>query len=1060
MRLALSARLVFASSLLCYPAVVLAQFNSSIEGVVTDRSGGVVPNASVTVVNIETNVPRRVTTSAAGFYRVVDLGLGTYNVLVESRGFKTTEQKSVQVAAGQTARVDVVLDVGSLGEKVTVEAQVPQVETDQGRVSGTITTQQLKGLPLNGNNLYNLLAIQPGVSGRGLAATFGAGGGGANNDSFAAENQPEINASGQRVESNGYSLDDSSVNSAARGGVANITPNPDSIAEVRVVANNFSAVNGRSSGGQIEMVSKSGTNEFHGGVNELFENNTIGDRNEFEASVPVFRRNQFGYYVGGPILRNRTFFFTSFNGLRQSGARGQVYTVETAQLRSYVVQNFPNSIAAKLMANYGPAVDANYGFRVLAPVAGGLSLPANLPALGNVRFAPAAYRNGQQFSGRIDHQLRPGKDNLYVNFYRTWAETLNGGIRPAFDRPGNEYGTFISLNEIHIFAPNLLNEFRANMMRVVGTSVFPPNAQVPAITVSGITGFSTNGYPSGYFQTNLNYKDVFSWVRNSHTIKAGGELRRVRANSINTSNFIPSYTFSNVLTFAADNATQQTRLVNPTTGLPAVNEVGLRNWEWALFVNDDWKIKRNLTLNIGLRYENYQSPTEINNLLRNIVFGSGTDFNSRLASARVDVVHNFFPGDGGNWAPRIGFSWDPGGSGKTAVRGGYGIAYDRLFMTPLLEFRNDPPLRATATLGPAFGTSFTYALGDVSKPYLGFPIDPALQLGFDSRNGIRGARVTLLAVDPNLKQAYTHNWFFGLQREVPGKIIVEADYTGSAGHHLYNNANINRFTGDLVPTGVFHGFNPSFSNVNFISSGSNSIYQGATLHVRRSFQRGLSFQGSYTFSRVLDDADTLTNQATYQDIANRRLDRALAGFDVTHRVAFSAVWEMPFLKSNRSVIGYAFGGWQLSGFGVLQSGFPLSVTNTSFPSGDYNADGTAADRPNAPSSSIPRSGFSRQQFLSGIFPISAFPIPTKGTNGTLGRNTFRGPGFVEIDLSIAKTFRMTERIRLQLRGDAFNALNRVNLNSPISDLSSTATFGQSTSALSPRQFQAGARLEF
>lgn len=1060
MRLALSLRLLFRFLLLALPIASYGQFNSSIEGIVTDRSGGVIPNASVTVLNVATNVPRQVTTSGDGFYRVVDLGLGTYNVLVESRGFKTAEQQAVQVAAGQTARVNVVLDVGSIGEKVTVEAQVPQVETDQGRVSGTISTQQLKQLPLNGSNLYNLLAIQPGVSGRGLAATFGAGGGGANNDSFAAENQPEINASGQRVESNGYSLDDSSVNSAARGGVANITPNADSIAEVRVVANNFSAVNGRSSGGQIEMVSKSGTNEFHGGLTEIFQNNTIGDRNEFEASVPVFRRNQFGYYVGGPILRNRTFFFTSFNGLRQSGARGQVYTVETPQLRSYVVQNFPNSIAAKLFTSFGPAVDANYNFRVQAATAGGIVLPPNFPALGNVRFAPAAYRNGQQFSGRIDHQLRPGKDNIYVNFYRTWAETLNGGIRSAFDRAGNEYGTFVSFNEIHIFAPNLLNEFRANMMRVVGTSVFPPNAQVPAITVSGITGFSTNGYPSGYFQTNINYKDVFSWVRNSHTVKAGAELRRVRSNSINTSNFIPSYTFSNILTFAADNPTQQTRLVDPATGLPAVNEVGLRNWEWALFLNDDWKIRRNFTLNIGLRYENYESPTEINNLLRNIVFGSGSDFTSRLANAKVDVVHTFFPGDGGNWAPRIGFSWDPRGNGKTAIRGGYGIAYDRLFMTPLLEFRNDPPLRATATLGPAFGTTFTYALGDVSKPYLGFPIDKALQVGLDSRNGIARARVTLLAVDPNLKQAYTHNWFFGIQHEVPGKIIVEADYTGSAGHHLYNNSNINRFTGDLVPSGTFHGYNPSFSNVNFISSGSNSIYQGATLHARRSFQHGISFQGSYTFSRVLDDADTLTNQANYQEIANRRLDRALAGFDVTHRVSFSAVWEMPFLKSHSGILGYALGGWQLSGFGVLQSGFPFTVLNTSFPSGDYNADGTASDRPNAPASSIPRSGWSRGEFLSGIFPISAFPVPTKGTNGTLGRNTFRGPGFVEIDASIAKTFRLTERIRLQIRGDAFNALNRVNLNTPIVDLSTIATFGQSTSALSPRQFQAGARLEF
>jgi hypothetical protein len=1036
-----------------------AQFNSSIEGVVSDSSGAVIPGADVTVADLGTGIARHVKTSGEGLYRVLNLGLGKYSVTVEHAGFQTSEHKNVPVAAAEIVRVDVVMQLGAVGEKVTVEAQVPQVETEQGRVSGRIDTQQLKELPLNGSNLYNLLAIQPGVSGRGLAASFGAGGGGSNNDSFAAENQPEINASGQRVESNGYALDDSSVNSAARGGVANITPNPDSIAEVRVVSNNFSAVNGRSSGGQVEMVSKSGTNEFHGGFTELFQNNTLADRNEFEASTPVFRRNEFGYYVGGPVIRNRTFFFTSFNGLRQSGARGQVYTVETAQFRNYVASAYPNSIAAKLFTQFAPASDPTYNFKVLPPISGGIAPPAGIPEIGSLRFAPSAFRNGQQFSGRIDHQLRPGKDTLYVNFYRTWAQTLNGGIRPAFNRSGNEYGTFVSLNETHIFTPNLLNEFRANMMRVVGTSIFPPNIQVPSISVTSISGFSTNGYPSGYFQTNLNYKNVVSWVRGAHTIKTGGEVRRVRANSINTSNFIPSYSFTSALTFAADNPYQQTRLVDPRTGLPAVNEVGLRNWEWAGFVNDDWKVTRNLTFNLGIRYENFESPTEVNGLLRDIVFGSGSNFNERLATAKVDVVHHFFPPGGGTWAPRFGFAWDPNGRGKTSIRGGYGIAYDRLFMTPLLDFRNDPPLRATATLGPLYGTSFTYALGDPTKPYLGFPIDPALQLGIDSRNGIKGARVSVLAIDPNMKQAYTHNWFFGIQHELPGKIVAEVNYTGTAGHHLYEQANVNRFLGDLLTDGTFHGFNPSFSAVHFISSGSNSIYNAGSLTLKRSYQNGFSIQGSYTFSRAIDDADSLTNEVNYQDISNRRLDRALAGFDVTHRLSAAGIYELPFLRGSRSLAGHVLGGWQLSGFAVFQSGFPMTVSNSAYPAGDYNADGTAGDRPNAPAADVPRSGWTRQEFLNGIFPVSAFPIPVKGTNGTLGRNTFRGPQFLEVDMSLAKRFAITERIHMQLRGDAFNALNHVNLNSPVLDLSS-ATFGQSTSALSPRQFQVGARIEF
>ena len=1044
------------------PACLFAQYNSSIEGNVTDASGAVVPGAKVTVTNNDTGLSRSILTSGEGFYRVVNLALGRYTVAVESPGFRPAEQRDVRLAASETARVNFSLEVGPVGEKVTVEAQTPQVETEQGRVSGVIETQKLKEMPLNGRNMYNLLAVQPGVSGRGVAATFGAGGGGSNNDGFAAENQPEVYASGQRVESNSYTVDDSSVNSAARGGVANLTPNPDSIAEVRVVSNNFSAVNGRSSGGQVELVTKSGTNSFHGGATEFFENNTLSSRNEFEAKTSVYRRNEFGYYFGGPIVRNRTFFFTSFDGLRQSGARGQIYTVETAQFRDYVVANYPNSIAAKVLVTGQPAVDPTSGFKSIAnPAAGqpGISLPVGFPALGNAPFAPAAYRNGQQFNGRIDHQLRPGKDTLYGAFYRTWADTLNGGIRPAFNRPGSEIGTFISLNETHIFNPAMLNEFRGNMIRVVGLSAFPPNAQIPAISITSVSGFSTSGYPSGYFQSSFNYKDVLSWIHGSHTWKMGGELRRVRSNSINTSNFIPSYSFTSLLTFAADSPYQETRLVNPQTGLPDVNRVGLRDYEWALFLNDDWKVSRKLTLNLGVRYENFESPTEINGLLRDIVFGQGNTFGERLANATMQTVEHLYPPSPGTIVPRFGFAFDPDGKGTTSIRGGYGMAYDRLFMTPILDFRNDPPLRATATVGPQYGTSFTYALGDPSKPYLGFPIDPSLQLGVNAANGIKGVRVAVLATDPNFRQAYTHNWFLGVQHEVGWRVVLEADYTGSAGHHLYENTNVNRFRGDLLSGGGFHGYNPYFSAVNFISSGSNSFYNGFNFHVRRAFRNGFNIEGVYTFSKAMDDADTLTNAQNYLDVANRGLDRALAGFDVTHRLSLNGVWELPVFRNRRGLAGAAFGGWQLSGFAILQSGYPLSVTNGANPAGDYNLDGTAGDRPNAPLTPLPTSGYSRAQFLSGIFPASAFPIPAAGTDGTLGRNTFRGPGFAEVDLALSKRFAITERVHLSIRADSYNALNHVNLNAPVSDLSS-ANFGRSTSALLPRQYQGGVRIEF
>jgi Carboxypeptidase regulatory-like domain len=1054
-------RLLAVAPALLVPFALMAQFNSSIEGIVTDSSGGVVPNANVTVTNLSTGVSRKAATSSVGFYRVVDLGPGTYSLVVEHEGFRTSQQNNADVEGSQTVRINVVLEVGSVGEKITVEAKVPKVDTEEGRISGLLTTQDVQSLPLNGQVIYDVIALAPGVSGRGMTSNFASTGTGTANDSYAGENQPEMYANGQRVESNSYLLDDMSANSLARGGVTNLTPNPDSIAQVRVISNNFSAVNGRSSGGQIEMITKSGTNEFHGGATEYFQNNTLADRNEFEGQVPVFRRNEFGGYIGGPILKNRTFFFGSFTAVRQSGTRDQIYAVETQQFANYVEQTAPNSIAAKFFSQAGPAAYPTSGFTTLAipaPGSGAFIPPAGMAEIGNVSFAPATWRNGQQLNSRIDHELRPGKDTLYGSLYHSWDAYLNGGIRPAFNRADYDSTWFVGLNEIHIFSPNKVNELRADMVRDVGTADFPPNAQFPSLSISGITGNSVGNFPYGWFQTSFNYKDVFSWVHSSHTIKIGGELRRVRGNSHNTASFIPSYSFSNILTFANDNPTSETRLVNPQTGLPVTNVVGLRDWEWALFVNDDWKVSRNLTINIGLRYENYESPTESDGLLRNFVFGSGSSYEQRLATGTMQF-HNFFPSGPGNLAPRFGFAWDPKGNGKTAIRGGYGIAYDRLFMTPLLNFRGDPPLHATATLGPVYGTAFTYSLGNPSAPYLGFPIDPALQQGLNAANGITGTRLAVYAVDPNTKSAYTQNWFLGVQHELVGGWVLEANFTGSAGHHLYDVYDVNRFAGDLLANGTFHGFNPYFSNMYMITSGSNSIYMGGTMSVKHSFGRGVTIQGNYTYSKVIDDTDSLTNTAVYEDANNRSLDRGLAGFNVANRLAISGLWQLPFLRSRHGFVGQAFAGWFLSGSEIFQTGFPMTVLNSAFPAGDYNADGTASDRPNAPLSPIQMSGYSRAQFLNGIFPAASFPIPVKGTDGTLGRNIFTGPSFSETDLSLSKKFSFGERAKLEFRMEAFNAFNHVNLSSPSTDLSSS-NFGKSTSTLVPRQFQGAVRVTF
>lgn len=1047
--------------LLLGPAAVFAQFNNAIQGLVTDSTGAAVPSAAITVTQTETGIVRNATTTADGYYRVLSLGPGVYTMSVTRTGFGDTSRAGIRLGTGETIRADITLQVSTLQERVTVAADVPLVETEQGRVSGRIEQVELKEMPLNGRNLFNLLALQPGMTGRSRSLAEG-GGSRPGNDPFSGEASPQVYASGQRYEANSFSMDGTSINSGVRGGYTNITPSAEAVQEVRVVANNVSAVDGRNAGAQVEVITKSGTNEFHGGATYFFQNNTLSTRNIFEPSVAVFRRNQFGYTFGGPILRNRTFFFTSYEGLRTSGGRGQVVTVETEAFRDFLMQTRPNSIAAKLFRDFRPAVYPTFNLRDLGSPRPGVNTigPADgIADIGNANFTPATTRTADQFQGRIDHELRPGKDRLHGSYYRNDGNSLDPSIRPALNRGFYELSQFADLNETHTFGPTLINEVRAGVIRLKGGNDVPAHLEVPNISITSTSGFSMGQFPNGWRQTNWSFKDVLSWVHSSHTFKMGGEYRRNFSNNNNTSNFVPSYSFQNILDFADDEALQMQRSVDPRTGTPATVSVGVRNREWALFFNDDWKVNRNLSLTLGLRYEQYRPMTDSNNRLTNFIYGSGNDYFTRYAAGRVDFVPELYRSDNNNFSPRFGFAWDPSGNGRMSVRGGYGLSFDRIFFLRAAGYASNPPLIGTATLGPQFGTTFTYTLGNVTQPNLGYPVDPGLQVGLDERNGIRGARVALSKLDPDITSPYVHNWFFGIQRELPGRWIAEINYTGSSGHHLLATYNSNRYAGDMLD-GRFDGLNPSFGTVREIETASNSNYHGANARVRREFRGGLLFQGTYTFGKAIADVDDGGATNVYMDANNHRLDRSVTAYDVRHQVSMLGVWELPFLRGNQSWAGRLLGGWLLSGFTTLQTGMPISiVNNAAWPAGDYNADNNSLDRPNAPVETIARSGYSRSSFLTGLFTASAFPVPVRGTNGNLGRNAFRGPGFAQTDLSLSKRFRATERLAAQIRVDAFNAFNRVNLSNPVTDLSNN-NFGRSTSADTPRVLQLGLRVEF
>src|SRR5579872_3482626 len=484
--------------------VAHAQFNSVIQGTAIDSSGGLVPGATVRATNTATGIVRQAITSREGIYFLVSLAPGKYQVSAEKPGFATARQEGVELAGSETIKVDLVLQVGSSTATVTVAEHAALVETEEGRVSGRIDSLQLNEMPLNGGNVYTLLALQPGIIGTGIMGSSALGG----SDSFTAAGTPGVYASGQRLDSNGYSVDNTSVDSTSGGGVTYLSPNPESVEEIRVVANNFSAAEGRTASAQIRVITKSGSNEFHGGASYYFENNTLSSRNEFAtmaASLPVFRRNEFGAHFGGPIIRNRTFFFGSYEGLRSSGARGASEVVETAAFRNFVETTEPNSIAAHVLRVYQPIVDPTYNFKTVVPNPGpGVTpiIPTGMLDIGTANYVPYAFRNGNQYNARIDHELRPGKDRLYGSIYRTPSRSVTGDIRPADNRPTSQASDFASVNYTHIFSPRLINEFRAGVARTISNQDLPPHPDVPSLTITGISSvISQNFFPSKYAQT-------------------------------------------------------------------------------------------------------------------------------------------------------------------------------------------------------------------------------------------------------------------------------------------------------------------------------------------------------------------------------------------------------------------------------------------------------------------------------------------------------------------------------------------------------------------------------
>ena len=1092
-------------SLFCLPVWSLTG-NGTILGTVHDETGAVLPGVTVTVRNESNNTLRTGISNDSGLYRIPSLVPQIYELRAELPGFKTFIDSDVSLTVGQVLRVDLKLSVGSVEEFVTVKGQASLVQVDDSQLSSLVDDRRVVDLPLNGRNVYVLATFQPGVV---PAMDSVANAEGPNSSAFFA--------AGSRFRGNNFILDGQTNTDDSLSGLPAVTPSVDAVKEYRLVRNNFSAEFGTHSAAVINVVTRSGSNDFHGSLWEFHRNDALDAAEVFDPfnaetgqkdKAPLIQ-NQFGFTLGGPIITDKVFFFGSYEGYRRRSGESQRVVVETPEFRQWVIGQNPSSIASQLFSRFpAPAPTQNIqsageldpqSTSFINPVLP----PSDLPVLGTVDSFASKARDNDQFSLRLDTVFNQGRDHLFSRYFLTDLRSPDATIRRAFGDDEDGLNQSINLSLVHEFSPHLINESSFGYLYIRSGFVPGSDPDIPTIFIDGPAGIQgaagpNVGFPGAFgsiFAVPQFFKrHTFQWQDSlainlgRHALRTGVDFRKLQENGNFGDRTRPFFIYQGIFDFANDSPFLMQAGVDPLTGAITDTPRHWRSWEVGAFVQDDWKLHPRMTLNLGLRWDFFEPASEKEGRLANVIFPDTGDYFERIAEARVGAVDQLYQRDLNNFAPRVGFAWDFIGDGKTVLRGGYGVAYEKLFTNVVANARFNPPYYGRAQLSPFFGDQVQPFLGsDPNDPFGGFlgKIVPGADLGLDERGGIQGSRINLRVVDPNLRDSYVQNMFLGVQRHLASELLLEVNYQGTLGRKLPSFGDPNRFAGDRLgaidPLGRNEGsareerLNPSFQSFNLRQNRVSSNYHGLNARLNRSLSKGLAFQFAYTLGKALDYGSDFFGAGnnsgglvgvpyrTYlQDALNESLDYGRSSFDIRQRFVVNFLWEVPYWK-HQTGWRRALAGWQVNSIVPIQSGLPFGVINGgSYPAGDYNADGQEGDRPDAP---IFGNQFSRapstRQFIEGVFGPEDFPTPAEGTNGNLGRNTFTGPSFWTIDMSAFKEvpLPLTDDSRLQFRVEFFNLMNRVNLYLPMINLNGPS-FGRSNQAFDAREIQFALKLRF
>jgi len=1032
---------------------------ASLVGVVRDNSGAVIPQVEITAENAATSFTRAILSDESGSYLITNLPVGEYTVTALKAGFSKNIQRGITLVVDQNARVDITLAVGNVSESVTVNAEATGVETRSTTVGELVSRTSMQELPLNGRNAMSLARVAPGVISVSAPTIVSQ-----------SRSGPAITVAGGRNTQNEFRFDGISHKNLTQNTALNF-PSPDALQEFLIMTSNYSAEYGRNAGGVIVGVTRVGTNDFHGSIWEFLRNTDLNARNFFSVSKPTLIQNQYGFTYGGPVIHNKLFVFGSYQGtnVRQASL--------LATARPATALERKGDFSASLKKPTDPLTKAPFPGGLIPtshfdPVA--INLMNKFMPLANtadgrwVELSPQP-SDDHQYLIRADYIVNR-KNTLDFRYFRDRSGTnfQSGNVAPyAPNTQTLDTGNW-ALHDTHTFSPSLLNELRLGIDRdnsLVGVTDHTQLSDLGAIYPGVLTPQMPLVAVSGYF--NLSTTDIFSehgniyqigdtlrWFRGRHSISIGGEWERTEEFNRGSSGNQGSFSFDGSATGVSFADFLIGKPVSLTQKSPYERLV--KGWDFYVFAQDDIKVSSRLTVNLGIRYEYFQPYHATYDRTNTYRAGQKSTVAPQAPLGMVfpgdaGVLPGLVPGDKNNFAPRVGFAWDPLGKGRLSIRAAYGVFYEDMRSDVWTYPAVNQPFVITDTINNPFSFADPYHGTEDPFPYLYSPTTAKFSVP-----------MSLFTVPgPTVNSPYVHQMNFTVEKALPGRMVLKAGYIGKLEHNLLQmlQKNPSVYIPGQSTTGntdqrrvLLPGIYSSFRE---IDTNSNAAYHSLEASLSRRFGPDLTFMGSYTFGKLLDYYSAQNLGQTPQDPYNERADRARSDEDRTHVFTSSVVYELPFLRRNKSWMSMALGNWSVAVVATAFTGLPVYVISGR----DYSLTGVGFDRPDL-IGNFNRSHSSKADMLQQFFNTAAFIANQPGRYGSAARNLFSGPGTFNTDVSVVKTFPISERWgQLQFRSEFFNTLNRANFGQPDGNLNNK-TFGQISTAGEPRIVQFALRYRF